>query len=132
MKERLNHPCYDVHMTKHQRMTYWILLVLVTIAFLGAGTMKLISNPMEVGMFANWGYPLWFMYFTGVCEVAGAIGLHVKKVARIAAICLILLLCGAVGTHVFHGEGLIKPIPATVLMLFLFGILYLKAKDTTA
>lgn len=116
-------------MTKTQRIVYWVLLVLVSAAFLGAGSMKLLGNPMEAGMFAKWGYPLWFMYFTGVCEVAGAIGLHVKRVSRLAAICLIMLLCCAVATHVFHGEGLIAPIPATTLMLFLFGILYLKTKN---
>lgn len=120
--------CYTISMTKTQNIVRWILLILVTIVLLGVGGMKLSGSPMEMTMFAGWGYPVWFMYFIGACEVLGAIGLHVKKVSRIAAICLIMLLCGAVGTHVFNAEGLVAPIPATVLILCLFGILYLDKK----
>ena len=119
-------------MSKAQRITYWFLMIFVTLAFLAVGSMKLMGKEMEVGMFNKWGYPIWFMYFTGACEVFGAIGLHVKRVHRLAAICLILLLCGAVGTHVFHMEGLVAPIPASVLMLSLFGILYLDTKKQLA
>ena len=119
-------------MTKTQNIIYSVLLIFVTLAFLAVGSMKLMGNPMEAGMFAKWGYPLWFMYFIGTCEVLGAIGLHVKKVHRLAAICLVLLLCGAIGTHVFHMEGPVAPIPATALMLSLFGILYLDTKKQSA
>ena len=115
-------------MNKTQRIVRWILLGLVTFAFLAVGGMKLAGTQMEVGLFTGWGYPLWFMYFIGACEVLGAIGLHVQKVSRVSAVCLVILLCGAIGTHVYHAEGLIAPIPATVLTLMLFGILYLDAK----
>ena len=69
-------------MTHKQALIQKTLLVLLSLAFLFAGGMKLLGNPMEVGMFAHWGYPLWFMYFTGACEVLGAIGLHIPKVSR--------------------------------------------------
>lgn len=35
---------------------------------------------------------LWVIYLTGVLEIAGAIGLTVPKVRRLAGICLMLLL----------------------------------------
>lgn len=112
-------------MTKKQRIIKRILLTLVTGAFLAVGSMKLLGIPMEIGMFTGWGYPLWFMYFIGTAEVLGAIGIHVKKVSRYAALGLSFVVVGAIGTHISHGEGLIAPIPATVLLLSLFGILYL-------
>lgn len=119
-------------MTKKERIGYYIMLTITTLAFLAVGTLKIIGLPMEVELFTKWGYPLWFMYFIGACEVLGAIGLHIKRVARVAGICLVVLLIGAIGTHIFHNEGLVAPIPATVLMLFLFGILYLNAKKDGA
>lgn len=115
-------------MTKTQRIISWILLTIVTLAFFGAGMVKLLGLQIEVEMFTHWGYPLWFMYFIGVSEVLGAIGLHVKKVSRFAAIGLCIIAIGAIGTHVLNGEGLIAPIPATILLLSLFGILYTGAR----
>ena len=58
-------------MTKTQNIIYSVLLIFVTLAFLAVGSMKLMGKEMEVEMFSKWGYPLWFMYFIGACEVAG-------------------------------------------------------------
>lgn len=115
-------------MTKTENIVRIVLLTLVTIAFVAAGVMKLAGLPFEVNGFLGWGYPLWFMYFIGVCEAAGAIGLHIPKLARYASVGLVVILLGAIGTHVFHNEGLIAPIPATVLMLMLFYIMYVSHK----
>jgi len=119
-------------MTKTQNVVRWIILGLTTLAFLSAGIFKLIGSEMGVAGFLKWGYPLWFMYFIGACELLGAIGLHMKKVSRAAAICLIILMLGAIGTHVSHHEGLVAPIPATVLTLFLFCILHFDTKKSSA
>lgn len=35
---------------------------------------------------------LWVVYLTGVLEIAGAIGLLIPRIRRVAAICLVLLL----------------------------------------
>ena len=60
--------------------------------------MKLMSSPQEIMLFAKWGYPLWFMYLTGVWDILFAIGLNIKQTSRISAIGLILLLCTDVVT----------------------------------
>lgn len=112
-------------MTKIKTIIRWILLIFVTVAFLGVGTMKLLGTDIERALFAGWHYPLWFMYFTGACEVIGAIGLHVKKVSRWATYGLICVTIGAIFTHVYNNEPWTHPIAATLLMLSLFGILYL-------
>ena len=119
-------------MTKTQRIIRWVLLTLVTLGFGAAGTAKLLGVPMEVAGFAHWGYPLWFMYFTGAAEVLGAIGIHVKKCSRYAALGLAIVAVGAIATHVSHGEGLIAPIPATILLLSLFGILSIGRNEASA
>lgn len=119
-------------MTKKQRIIRIILLTFVTLAFLAVGIIKLSGSQMELDMFTKWGYPIWFMYFTGTCEVLGAIGLHMKRVSQWATLGLIMVTIGAIATHVIHGELPVQPIPATLLMLSLFGILYIDAKKTTA
>ena len=115
-------------MTKIENIVRIVLLALVTIALFAAGAMKLAGLPFEVNGFLGWGYPLWFMYLIGVCEIAGAIGLHIPKLARYAGLGLTIILLGAIGTHVSHNEGLVAPIPATVLMLMLFYIMYVSHK----
>ena len=58
----------------------------------------------EVAAFARWGYPPLFMTFTGVLEVAGAIGLLLPRLSALASACLLGLMLGAIGTHILHQE----------------------------
>lgn len=77
---------------------------LLAAIFLASGTAKLLALPFEVEAFARWGYPSWFMYLTGILEVAGAIGLLVPRVSALAAFCLAGLMAVAVYTHVVNAE----------------------------
>ncbi len=115
-------------MTKTENIVRTVCLSLVTLVFLSAGVMKLIGLPFEVNSFIGWGYPLWFMYVVGVCEVTGSIGLHFPKIARYASVGLVVIALGAIGTHVFHDEGLVTPIPATVTLIMLFYIISVSHK----
>ena len=49
-----------------------VITALLSLAFLGAGIMKLTgAEEMRQG-FENWGYPIFFMYIIGICEGSGA------------------------------------------------------------
>ena len=89
--------------------------MLLALAFLAAAVAKLTGNEMMVANFARFGYPLWFMYFVGVAEIAGAIGLLLKPTAVWAAVCLGVLMLGAVGTH-FINDPPPQAVPAIVLL----------------
>ena len=89
--------------------------ILLAIAFLGAGLWKLSGAEMMVGNFERFGYPLWFMYFVGLAEVAGAIGLFVQRTAFYAAACLGILMLGAVGTRFLLNDSFGLIVPAIVL-----------------
>ena len=54
---------------KAKAILSWIVAVLLALAFLGAGSAKLTSQPMMVSNFAAWGFPGWFLYVTGAIEV---------------------------------------------------------------
>lgn len=112
-------------MTKTERVLRMTLLTFVTVAFFATGAFKLFGTSFEKELFLQWGYPLWFMYVVGVVEVLGAVLLHVKRLSQYAALGLVAVALGAISTHVAHGEGFVAPIPATLLLLSLFGVLYL-------
>ena len=86
------------------RLIGWFLSGLLALAFLTAGTSKLLGivNPM----FVHWGYKPWFATFIGVLEVLGAVGLLVPRIAFAATLGLTLLMFGAAYTHVANHEGL--------------------------
>lgn len=89
---------------KWKRVAAWIVCGLLAVAFLGSGGSKLAGVPMHVENFARWGYPQWFRVVVGGVEVAAAALLLVPRLATYAAAALVLVMVGAVGTHVMNGE----------------------------
>jgi putative oxidoreductase len=82
----------------------WILTVLLALAFLGAGVMKLLGAPMEVQLFTVFGLPIWTMYAVAVFEIICAIGLLVPRYAAIAGALLVCDMSGALFMHLTHGQ----------------------------
>ena len=80
------------------------LSVLLSLVFLASGGAKLAGLEFEIVAFERWGYPLWFMYFIGVVEVAGGIGLLVSRLSALAGAGLAAMMIGAMATHVIHAE----------------------------
>lgn len=103
----------------------WIIAILLSLAFLMAGISKLTGQEQFVQNFGKWGFSMAFMYFIGGCEIIGAIGLMVKKVRALAALGLILLMLGAIGTHIVNSEAFIPPL----ILLVLLGTLVWLRKD---
>ncbi|PWT98556.1 MAG: DoxX family protein [Terriglobia bacterium] len=96
----------------------WVLSVLLALEFLFAGGIKLAANAMVIAMFQTVGLGLWFMYFTGVLEVIGAIALLVPRFGRLGALLLSLVMLGAIFfqlTKIHNGVG----IPIITLLLLL-------------
>ena len=72
--------------------------------------------PMVHQSFADLGLPGWFGYFIGVCEIAGAIGLYIRRLSGLAAAGLGIIMIGAVYYHVTYDPPQ-AAIPAIVLLL---------------
>jgi len=89
--------------------------VLLVLVFLGSGVAKLLSLDFERVAFERWGYPLWFMYLTGVIEVLGAGALVWRRFTALVAASLGCFMVGAVATHALHGEWPMMGL-ATVIM----------------
>ena len=99
-----------------RKYALWAAMGLVALVLLPAGAAKLAGVPQMHASFAALGLPVWFGYFIGACEVAGAVGIFVRKVSIAAAggICIIML--GALYFHATH-TPLVQGIPALVVLL---------------
>src|ERR1700730_9661907 len=109
---------------KGRLITMWTLSGLVALVFIAAGGAKLSGVSVMVEMFDKVGLGQWFRYFTGLLEVAGAIGLLIPRYAFYAAVLLGIVMVGAIIAHVAVLAG--SPAPAAVLLVLSGIIAYLR------
>lgn len=111
------------------KLVLWILQGLLVVAFLAAGGQKLLGVESQVAEFDRYGYPLWFMYVTGIVEVTGALGLLVgfsrPVVTPFAALLIVGTMLGALFTHVRIGDPLQTMVAPFVLLLIAATVLSL-------
>ena len=107
--------------------TLWVLQILLALLFLFAGGAKFLT-PVEQ---MTQGMPPWmsisFLYFIGVCELLGAIGLILPGLLRIkpgltplAAACLTIIVIGATVVTIMGGmmATALLPLVAAILAAF--------------
>ncbi|GAA0817149.1 DoxX family protein [Colwellia sp. D2M02] len=92
---------------------------ILALIFFASGGAKLLSLPFEIEAFVRWGYPIEFMYLTGIIEVFGALGLLITRLSSLSALCLGGFMLGAIGTHFVHKEWLMLTV-ASLIMLTAF------------
>ena len=91
-----------------------ILCYILALIFFASGGAKLLSLPFEVEAFARWGYSIEFMYFTGVIELVGAVGLLLPRLSSFTSLCLGGLMLGAIATHLAHNEWLMFSVASAI------------------
>lgn len=101
-------------MSKLKTISLWLCLGFASLAFAAAGSAKLAGVEMVHASFAAMGLPVWFGYFIGGCELAGAIGLWIRRTSRYASAGLFTIMLGAVYFHMAY-ESFPKAIPAIFL-----------------
>lgn len=104
----------------------WILQVLLALLFLFSGVVKFLmpSDKLMEGMPSN--LSLGFIYFIGVCEILGGIGLVVPwatkiqpKLTSVAALGLLIIMIGAIVVTVPMGiQNAVVPAIAGLLCAF--------------
>ncbi len=83
-----------------------VLLMVLVAGMLGVGMMKCVGSPDVVESFQNWGLPDWSRYVVGVVELIIGICLVIPVTRKYALFSLLLLMIGATGVHIIHGEYL--------------------------
>ncbi len=112
-------------MSKTHTIIRRTLLVLLSFAFIGIGVWQLMGKTDK--LFHLWGYPDWFVYVVGTCQILFALGLYYTKMLRLSAFGLTVILICAVLTHAGHHE-FVEWIPAGIMLCVLFGLMYLQSK----
>lgn len=107
-------------MTKTKKIVYYVLLVLVSVMFAFAAYSKLMAGPEEAAEFAKFHLPMWFMYFIGVAELAGAIGLWIPKLQKWAVWGLQIIMVGAVVVTVMFDSVTMAIAPAVFGVILYF------------
>ena len=93
----------------------WILQILAAATFFLAGGSKLAGVAPMVEMFDKIGLGQWFRYLTGGLEVTGAILLLIPTREVLGGVLLVMMMVGAIATHLFVLGG--SPVPAIVLFV---------------
>jgi len=107
-------------MTKKQKTTYYVLLVIISLIFLSASVPKLLGLQIEVTGFAQVGLPVWFMYCIGVGELLGVIGLWTKALFRYAYEGLFVVLIGAVILTVIYQGAVLAILPVVSIFILAY------------
>ncbi len=106
----------------------WSLRILLAVIFLLTAIPKLAAVPVSVSMFHQIGLGLWFMYFVGAVELAGAVGLLVPRLAGVAAVGLCADMLGAsiVNVAILHSGAVVL----TVVLFAVCGFVALSHRST--
>jgi putative oxidoreductase len=101
-------------------ITLWVVQILLAALFAFAGINKLFGLQQEmVENFEKMGAGLWFRYFVGALELAGAIGLLIPRLSGLAALGLAGVMVGAIFTHLFVLPPIaLALVPAVLALLF--------------
>jgi len=107
-----------------------ILYILPALAFLAAGSAKIAGVQDVLKPFVEMGLPSAFGLFTGICEIAGAIGLLIPRTRILAAIGLSLIMLGAAYYHISYKAP--SPVPAFILLALLAATIWRARAAKTA
>jgi uncharacterized membrane protein YphA (DoxX/SURF4 family) len=92
----------------------WTLQILAALAFVAAGSGKLLGTPDMIALFDAVGIGQWFRYVTGSLEVLGALLLVVPGTTAFGAVLLAVIMVGAIVAHL----AVLQTSPAAPLVLF--------------
>ncbi|WP_412538394.1 DoxX family protein [Longispora sp. K20-0274] len=83
-----------------------------------------VFGPAYAEKFVGWGYPAWFRFVVGGLEFAAAVALVIpRRRSRFAAAAgLVLVLVGAVTTHIINHDKVYESVMAPVHLVIMMGI----------
>lgn len=106
------------------RSADWVIRVILALAFVSAGSMKLVGVAQFVTLFDQIGLGQWFRLLTGGLEVIGGLLVLVPRTSMIGAALLACVMLGATITHLAVIGG--SALPALVLLALAATTLWLR------
>lgn len=100
------------------RLLLWITNTLLVPVFLVVGASKFVlPEAWEDHFVRQWGLPADLVSWVGWLEVAGAILLLPRRTAVLGGTLLAVIMAGALGTHLMHGEWERAPVSLALMVL---------------
>lgn len=103
----------------------------VSLGFFAFEIGKLAHDAEMRRFFLASGYPVWFMYAVMAAEIVGAVGLMFERTRRYAALWLIAIMAGAIGTHARNGDPFSDSLDAVRMLLIAASIFLLGFRKRT-
>ncbi len=94
----------------------WAVTLLSSVLFIAAAVPQIGDYGFFSERFEQWGYPGWFQLGIGIAEIVAAIFLIIPSTAFYAAGVLMVIMGGAVFTHLALGEAVYAIVPAIMLL----------------
>ena len=101
----------------------YALCALLTLSIGFSGVQKLMGVQSWIDQFKAFGYPIWFMYLTGVLQVLGALGLWIPATRMWAVLGVIIIMLGAAFSNLSIGAYTFI-IPNIVLIALAVGVIW--------
>ncbi|MEO1421378.1 MAG: DoxX family protein, partial [Pseudomonadota bacterium] len=102
-----------------------IALLVLALPTGAAGTALVLGVPALHESFAAMNFPVWFGYFIGAAEVAGAIGVLVPRLSALAAAGLLPIMLGATYYHIVVDGS--SSLHAVVLVALCIAVIVLRS-----
>lgn|SRR5688572_6815913 len=95
----------------------WVFALFLAWVFLRQGFSKFSDTSGWARAFRLWHFPVWFRILIGVMETGAGLLLLTRRTAFFGAIIIIVVMLGAMGTHIYWGRP--GQVTSEVLPLFL-------------
>jgi uncharacterized membrane protein YphA (DoxX/SURF4 family) len=99
-----------------------VLAVVLGVAHLVFGATKLLAVPAMVEQFRGWQLPNWMMYFIGVAQALGGVGLLIRNLRLPSSLAMGLVMIGATVTVLATGHEAFNAPLTIVLALLCFAV----------
>jgi uncharacterized membrane protein YphA (DoxX/SURF4 family) len=67
--------------------------------------------------FVAWGFPSWFSFVVGACEIFAGVMLIVPRRRFLGAAVMLFILTGAIATHIINHDSLTDSIAAPIILV---------------
>jgi putative oxidoreductase len=95
----------------------WLFALFLAWVFIRQGIAKFSDASGWARAFRVWHFPVWFRVLIGALEISAALLLLTRRTAFAGAIIIIVVMIGAMGTHVYWGQP--GQVTSEILPLFL-------------
>ena len=82
----------------------WVFALFLAWVFVRQGVAKFSDTSGWAKAFRTWHFPVWFRIFIGTAETAAALLLLTRRTAFAGAMIIIVVMLGAMGTHIWWGR----------------------------